>query len=156
MGRRSVASISSIFLKPPPLVGGVGRLTTRALMRANSPRMRRWLARNLLPLGYDYFHLDEGYAYARGEYTTANAVQFPHGMWNIEHDIAHLGLVPGIWTAPFYVSNRAWVFEHHPEWLVHDAQGKPIKIGHVARHQDELYVLDPTHPGAAGLPAQDL
>ena len=109
----------------------------------------RWLARNLLPLGYDYFHLDEGYAYARGEYTTANAVQFPHGMWNIEHDIAHLGLVPGIWTAPFYVSNRAWVFEHHPEWLVHDAQGKPIKIGYVARHQDELYVLDPTHPGAA-------
>jgi hypothetical protein len=107
-----------------------------------------WLARNLLPLGYDYFHIDEGYAYARGEYTTANAVQFPHGMWNIEHEIAHLGLVPGIWTAPFYVSNRAWVFEHHPEWLVHDAQGKPIKIGYVAHHQDELYVLDPTHPGA--------
>ena len=107
-----------------------------------------WLARNLLPLGYDYLHLDEGYAYARGEYTTANAVQFPHGMWNAEHEIAHLGLVPGIWTAPFYVSNRAWIFDHHPEWLVHDAQGKPIMIGHVARHQDELYVLDPTHPGA--------
>jgi len=107
-----------------------------------------WLAQHLLPLGYDYFHIDEGYAYARGEYTTANATQFPQGMWNIEHAIAHLGLVPGIWTAPFYVSNRAWVFEHHPDWLVHDAQGKPIKIGYVARHQDELYVLDPTHPGA--------
>ena len=101
-----------------------------------------------MPLGFDYFHLDEGYAYARGEYTTANAVQFPHGMWNIEHEIAHLGLVPGIWTAPFYVSSRAWVFQRHPEWLVHDAQGKPIKVGYVARHQDELYVLDPTHPGA--------
>jgi hypothetical protein len=108
----------------------------------------RWLARNLLPLGYDYLHIDEGYAYARGEYTTANATQFPHGMWSLEHEIAHLGLVPGIWTAPFYVSNRAWVFEHHPDWLVHDAQGKPIKIGYVMRHQDELYVLDPTHPGA--------
>jgi len=108
----------------------------------------KWLAQHLLSLGYDYFHIDEGYAYARGEYTTANATQFPHGMWNTEHEIAHLGLVPGIWTAPFYVSNRAWVFEHHKDWLVHDAQGKPIKIGYVARHQDELYVLDPTHPGA--------
>jgi hypothetical protein len=108
----------------------------------------RWLARNLLPLGYDYFHIDEGYAYARGEYTTANATQFPHGLWSLEHEIAHLGLVPGIWTAPFYVSNRSWVFEHHPDWLVHDAQGKPIRIGYVARHQDELYVLDATHPGA--------
>jgi hypothetical protein len=107
-----------------------------------------WLAQHLLPMGYNYFHMDEGYAYARGEYTTANATQFPHGMWNLEHEIAHLGLVPGIWTAPFYVSNRAWVFEHHPEWLVHDAQGKPIRVGYVARHQDELYVLDPTHPGA--------
>ena len=109
----------------------------------------KWLAQHLLSLGYDYFHIDEGYAYARGEYTTANATQFPHGMWNTEHEIAHLGLVPGIWTAPFYVSSRAWVFEHHKDWLVHDAQGKPIKIGYVARHQDELYVLDPTHPGAA-------
>ena len=108
----------------------------------------KWLAQHLLSLGYDYFHIDEGYAYARGEYTTANATQFPHGMWNTEHEIAHLGLVPGIWTAPFYVSNRAWVFEHHKDWLVHDAQGKPIKIGYVARRQDELYVLDPTHPGA--------
>ena len=108
----------------------------------------RWLAQHLLPLGYDYLHIDEGYAYARGEYSTANATQFPHGMWSIEHQIAHLGLVPAIWTAPFYVSNRAWVFEHHPDWLVHDAQGKPIKIGQVARRQDDLYVLDATHPGA--------
>jgi hypothetical protein len=108
----------------------------------------RWLARHLLSQGYEYCFIDEGYAYARGEYTTANAVQFPHGMWNIEHEIAHLGLTPGIWTAPFYVSNRAWVFEHHPDWLVHDAQGKPIKIGQVARGQDDLYVLDTTHPGA--------
>src|SRR5208337_2223292 len=80
--------------------------------------------------------------------TTPNATQFPHGMWSLEHEIANLGLVPGIWTAPFYVSNRAWVFEHHQDWLVHDAQGKPFKIGHVTRHQDDLYVLDATHPGA--------
>jgi hypothetical protein len=108
----------------------------------------RWLAQHLLPLGYNYFHIDEGYAYARGEYTTPNATQFPHGMWNVEHEIANLGLVPAIWTAPFYVSSRAWVFEHHQDWLVHDAQGKPIKIGQVARHQDDLYVLDATNPGA--------
>jgi hypothetical protein len=108
----------------------------------------RWLARHLLPLGYDYFHIDEGYAYARGEYTTPNATQFPHGMWSVEHEIANLGLVPGIWAAPFQVSGRSWVYEHHPDWLVHDAQGKPIRIGHVEGRQDELYVLDATNPGA--------
>src|ERR1035441_9000207 len=41
-----------------------------------------WLAQHLKPLGYDYFHFDLGYGYARNEYTTPNASQFPHGMWS--------------------------------------------------------------------------
>ena len=107
-----------------------------------------WLSRHLLSLGYDYFHIDEGYAYARGEYTTPNATQFPLGMWGLEHHITRQGLMPGIWTAPFEVSSRAWVYEHHPDWLVHDDQGQPISIGAVAEGQDKLYVLDATNPGA--------
>jgi hypothetical protein len=108
----------------------------------------RWLAQHLKPLGYDYFHIDEGYDYARGEYTTANATQFPHGMWSVEHKISDQGLVPALWTAPFEVSERSWVYEHHKDWLVRDAQGRPILIGYVDRHDDRLYILDATHPGA--------
>ncbi len=110
----------------------------------------RWLSEHLKGLGYEYFHIDEGYQYARGEYTTANATQFPHGMLRLGHQLCRLGLPFGIWTAPFEVSGRAWVYQHHhPDWLVHDARGKPIPIGFVARGTtDPLYVLDTTHRGA--------
>ena len=107
-----------------------------------------WLSSHLKSLGYKYFHIDEGYDYARGEYTTANATQFPNGMWVLEHKICNLGLVPGIWTAPFEVSDRSWVYEHHKDWLVHDAHGKPILIGRVDDKYDRIYVLDTTNPGA--------
>lgn len=108
----------------------------------------QWLAAHLKPLGYDYFHIDEGYDYARGEYTTANATQFPGGMLPLEHKICNLGLAPGIWTAPFEVSERSWVYEQHKDWLVHDSHGAPIFIGHVNQDADRLYVLDTTNPEA--------
>ncbi|MGH9401157.1 MAG: PKD domain-containing protein [Terriglobia bacterium] len=107
-----------------------------------------WLAAHLAALGYNYFHIDEGYDYARGEYTTPNVTQFPHGMRSLGYSITHHGLTFGIWTAPFEVSERSWVYENHKDWLVHDAQGKPIFIGYVSRHGDPLYVLDATNPGA--------
>jgi hypothetical protein len=106
----------------------------------------RWLAENLKSLGYNYFHIDEGYQYARGEYATPNARLFPHGMRAIGDEVRHLGLTFGIWTAPFEVTNRAWIYENHRDWLVHTADGKPISIG--AAYGDTLYALDTTHPGA--------
>lgn len=105
-----------------------------------------WLAENLKPLGYDYFHIDEGYQYARGEYTTPNARLFPHGVRAVGDEVRHLGLTFGIWTAPFEVTNRAWVYENHKDWLVHTKDGKPISIG--TAYGDTLYALDATHPGA--------
>ncbi len=92
--------------------------------------------------------MDGGYQYARGEYATPNAVLFPDGVSRFEHQVADLGLIPGIWTAPFEVSERSWVFEHDPDWLVHNAQGAPIHLGLVAEGKDQLYAIDPTHPDA--------
>jgi alpha-galactosidase len=110
-----------------------------------------WLARHLKSLGYDYCHIDEGYDYARGEYAIANAVQFPNGMRAVGEEVGHLGLKLGVWTAPFEVSRRAWVYEHHKDWLVHNAQGEPIPIGQASSDRAErLYVLDTTNPGAQG------
>ena len=109
-----------------------------------------WQAQHLRRLGYNYLHIDEGYDYARGEYTTANATQFPDGMWLLEHRIRGLGLIPGIWTAPFEVSARAWVYQHHRDWLLHDAKGQLIRVNYVTGHSDPLYVLDTTNPGAQG------
>jgi hypothetical protein len=108
-----------------------------------------WLSDHLKALGYRYFQIDEGYQYARGEFTTTNATQFPDGMRFVGHRIVADGLTLGLWTAPFEVTTRTWVYEHHKDWLVHNAKGQPIPIGDVW-HQgtDRLYALDTTHPGA--------
>jgi alpha-galactosidase len=108
----------------------------------------QWLAQHLKSLGFDFFHIDAGYAYADGEYTTANAALFPHGLRDFGHQVCRLGLKFAVWTAPFRVSERAWVFQKHPEWLVHNDAGKPIQIGFIESSHDAIYVLDSTHPGA--------
>jgi len=108
-----------------------------------------WLAQHLKPLGYDYFHFDLGYGYARNEYTTPNASQFPHGMWSLTHRISKLGLNVGVWTAPFEVGGRSWVYEHHKDWLVENQGGKPIQITTAEEMPTEpVFVLDATNPGA--------
>ncbi len=108
-----------------------------------------WLSQNLKSLGYKFFQIDEGYQYARGEYVTANATQFPDGMRVVGHHISGGGLTFGLWTAPFEVTTRAWVYEHHKDWLVRNAKGQPIPIGDVwDQHTDTLYALDTTNPEA--------
>jgi alpha-galactosidase len=108
-----------------------------------------WQAEHLKSLGYKYFQIDEGYQYARGEFATANATQFPDGMRFVGHYLVGRGLTFGVWTAPFEVTKRAWVYEHHKDWLVHNAKGDPIPIGDVWNQKtDVLYALDTTHPGA--------
>jgi alpha-galactosidase len=108
-----------------------------------------WQAEHLKSLGYKFFQIDEGYQYARGEYTTANAAQFPDGMRFVGYRITGDGLTLGVWTAPFEVTSRAWIYEHHKDWLVHNAKGQPIPIGDVwIQKTDVLYALDTTHPEA--------
>ena len=108
-----------------------------------------WQAEHLKSLGYKYFQIDEGYQYARGEYTTPNATQFPDGLRFVGHHLTGEGLTFGVWTAPFEVTSRAWIYEHHKDWLVHNAKGQPIPLGDVwDQKTDVLYALDTTHPGA--------
>jgi hypothetical protein len=107
-----------------------------------------WQAEHLKPFGYNIYHVDEGYQYARGEYTTPDVTLFPHGIASVFYKLHGLGLVPAIWTAPFEVSVRSWVYEHHPDWLVKNANGQPIHAGTVLDDQDPLFVLDTTNPGA--------
>jgi alpha-galactosidase len=108
-----------------------------------------WQAEHLKSFGYKYFQIDEGYQYARGEYTTPNATQFPDGMRHVGHLITARGLTLGVWTAPFEVTSRAWIYEHHKDWLVHNAKGQPIPIGEVwGQKTDVLYALDTTRPEA--------
>lgn len=107
-----------------------------------------WLSEHLKDLGFNFFHIDEGYAYDDGEYMTPNATIWPNGVRQFGHRVTRLGLNFGLWVAPFRVGQKAWVYENHKDWLVHNAQGKPIQIGFIESSRDPLYVLDSTHPGA--------
>lgn len=107
-----------------------------------------WMALHLKDDGYVYVHLDEGYDYARGEYVTPDASHFPHGIGAYSQKLSRLGLKLGVWTAPFEVSERSWVYQNHKDWLVQNAEHQPIHIGHVHEKLDQLYVLDTTNPGA--------
>jgi alpha-galactosidase len=112
------------------------------------------LSSHLKNLGYTFFHMDEGYQFARGEYNNPNANHFPRGLAPLEDQVRSLGLVPGIWTSPFQVSERSWIYQNHKDWLVHNAQGQPIHAGFVIENADTkhnldpLFVLDATNPGA--------
>lgn len=108
----------------------------------------QWEAEHLKSLGYNIFHIDEGYQYARGEYITPNATLFPQGLAPLEYKVRGLGLTPAIWTAPFEISERSWVYQNHPDWLVKNAKGQPIHAGTVVDNKDQLFVLDTTNPEA--------
>jgi alpha-galactosidase len=114
----------------------------------------QFLAAQLRDSGYNFFHIDEGYQYARGDYTSPVAYKFPHGIKKVEDRVRGLGLTPGIWTAPFEVSERSSVYANHKDWLVHNASGQPIHAGFVTEapdtktNLDPLYVLDTTNPAA--------
>jgi alpha-galactosidase len=113
-----------------------------------------FLSAHLREYGYTFFHIDEGYQFARGDYTSPVANKYPHGIRNLEEKVQALGLTPGIWTAPFEISERSSVFANHKDWLVHNAKGQPIHAGWVteppdtATKLDQLYVLDTTNPAA--------
>jgi alpha-galactosidase len=118
------------------------------LSQATAGTNIEWLAQNLKSLGYTYFHIDEGYQYARGEYTTPDANLFPLGLKHTSVRACQNGLTFGVWTAPFEVSERASIYRDHKDWLLHNATSDLIHIGYVTDKKDPLYVLDVTNPGA--------
>src|SRR5208283_3616739 len=100
------------------------------LSQATAGTNIEWLAQNLKALGYTYFQIDEGYQYARGEYTTADANLFPLGMKHTVAQALQNGLTFGLWTAPFEVSERASIYRDHKDWLLHNGAGDLIHIGY--------------------------
>ena len=108
-----------------------------------------WQAERLKELGYDWFHFDFGYGYARGDYSTPNASKFPHGMRPVTQRINQLGLNVGIWTAPFEVGEFSSIYQQHKDWLVHNASGNPIQVTTDEEVRSErVFALDTTNPAA--------
>jgi len=96
----------------------------------------------LLPYGYEYLQIDDGYQRATGLpelWLTPNA-KFPEGMEATATYIRQKGLKPGIWTnATFSQTEYA---NQHKDWFVQDAAGQ------VARGNWIDHPVDASSPGA--------
>jgi len=118
-------------------------------------RNAEFAARTLKPFGLEYIQVDEGFQRWHGDWE-GNA-KFPHGMKWLANRIRALGLKPGIWLAPYVISEPAEVFEKHPDWLLRHPDGRLRRVGpwpsensDWARNENpKRYGLDITHPGAA-------
>lgn len=119
---------------------------------------RSFRDRQQVPL--DIFQIDDGFTPEMGDWLDVKP-QFPRGMKPLLADVATAGFRPGLWIAPFMVGNRSKLFAAHPEWVVKDAAtGGPLAqmrfYGEFRWHKrsEEYYILDVTHPGAAGYIAE--
>ena len=94
--------------------------------------------------------IDDGHEICYGDWLEP-AHGWPNGMQAAFERIAAHGYRAGVWIAPFMVGNRSRLFSEHPEWLLRDRSGALIaewKHYDGTRINEEVYILDSSHPGA--------
>lgn len=92
------------------------------------------------PLPIDVFQIDECWDLHWADWR-------PNPDWpdlaGIATRIENLGLQPGIWTCPVLAESRSRTRYAHPEWLLYDAEGRPITF---PMNSMQNLVLDTTIP----------
>lgn len=94
----------------------------------------------------DVFQIDDGYQRAIGDWLTIND-KFSIGMAAVASKIKSVGYRPGLWLAPFICEERSEVYRTHPEWLLRDAKGRPVKAGFNPGWNGWFYAMDLYAPG---------
>ena len=118
-----------------------GTAVTAEDVRRNLLELRRLGA----PL--DVVQIDDGFQSAIGDWL-APAAGFPDGLAPLAREIRAEGFRAGLWLAPFLVSPRARLAREKPEWLLRDADGKPITaLWNPDWPGKRCFALDATHPG---------
>ncbi len=102
-------------------------------------------ALHLKPYGLEWIQIDDGYQKALGDWQGNE--HFSHGMKWLADRIRAVGLRPGIWIAPYVITEGTDVHRDHPEWLIRNLDGS---IRHCNdRDGKALYGLDISVPEAA-------
>jgi hypothetical protein len=118
-------------------------------------RNTAFAAEHLHRFGLEYVQVDDGYQRAQGDWEGNE--RFPRGMKWLAERIKAYGFKPGIWIAPYVISEQSDVFRRHPEWLVRRRNGSLQRIGNWENENSpaalaevvKRYCLDITHPEAA-------
>jgi alpha-galactosidase len=96
----------------------------------------------LQDLPFDVVQLDDGWELNVGDWE-ANK-KFPSGLAAIANKIRAGGRIPGLWLAPFMVSLNSNLARQHPDWLLRNEHGQPVKAG--LSWNGITYALDTSHP----------
>lgn len=118
-------------------------------------RNAEFIARVMKPFGLNTIQVDEGYQRRHGDWEGND--RFPHGMQWLAERILALGLKPGIWIAPYIISESTAVFQNHADWLLRHPDGRLKRVGPWPSEESDWaknenpkrYCLDITHPQAA-------
>ncbi len=102
------------------------------------------LTEQRIPL--DVFQIDDGFQRALGDWLEVND-KFPSGMNNIANKIKTAGFKPGLWLAPFICDKESLIYQQHPDWLLKDKKGKPLRAGWNPLWNGWFYALDFYAPG---------
>lgn len=106
----------------------------------------KWISSNAKHL--EYIQIDDGYQPWMGDWLDAGQA-FDGGVDKVINNIRSAGLKAAIWVAPFIASPQSKLFREHPDWMVKDSMGRPLRsdrIGFGGWRQGPWYVLDGTNP----------
>ncbi len=97
----------------------------------------------------EVIQLDDGFQSALGDWDTTNA-KFPSGLKRLADEIRGAGFAAGIWTAPFLCAPDSRLMREHPQWLLRNESGEPLRAGYNQKWTTDpegfAYALDPSHP----------
>lgn len=101
-----------------------------------------------------YVQVDAGYCPAIGDWLLP-CDRFPNTVKEAFDSIKAAGYTPGIWVGPYMVGNRSRLYKEHPDWVLYDLDGRPLRPWIYDNepkawgYQDEeYYALDTSHPDA--------
>ncbi len=81
--------------------------------------------------GFDaaIFQIDDGYQTAVGDWLSIDMSKFPNGMKPVADMIRERGLTAGLWLAPFVCEEKSEIYRDHPDWLLRNENGEPVRAG---------------------------
>lgn len=87
----------------------------------------RELAKAAAVAGMKEFIIDDGWQESFGDWVI-DKKKFPNGLKPVFDYIKSLGMKPGLWVTLGSASPSSRVFKEHPEWFVHDENGRTTNL----------------------------
>ena len=111
-----------------------------AIVRDN---LAQWQAAALPP---GVIQIDDGWQARVGDWLSFDEA-FPAGVAELARAISAAGHRPGLWLAPFLAEAKSELVRQHPDWLLRDTHGRPLRVLYNPGWSGWCYALDVYHPG---------